>query len=92
MLFFLAEYVGLLFPGRIVLLAPNLARPCLAAAPGAPTRPARGLSGFWIRQVFGNKTVYHCAGFHRHLKLSTRLSSEERHKLKIDREENLTST
>ena len=40
-----------MFPGRIVLLAPNLARPRSAAPPGAPTRPARGMSGFWIRQV-----------------------------------------
>ena len=48
---FLGEYGGPLFPGRIVLLAPNLARPRPAAPPGAPTRPARGMSGFWIRQV-----------------------------------------
>ena len=40
-----------LFSSRIILLAPNLARPCPAAPPGAPTRPARGMSGFWIRQV-----------------------------------------
>ena len=45
---------GLLFPGRIILLAPNLARPRPAAPPGAPTRPARGMSGFWIRQVVYN--------------------------------------
>ena len=37
---------GLLFPGRIVLLAPNLARPRPGAPPGAPTRLARGTSGF----------------------------------------------
>ena len=35
-----------LFSGRIVLLAPNLARPRPAAPPGAPTRPARGMFGF----------------------------------------------
>ena len=40
-----------MFPGRIILLAPNLARPRPAAPPGASTRPARGMSGFWIRQV-----------------------------------------
>ena len=34
----------------MILLAPNIARPCLAAPPGAPTRPARGMSGFCIRQ------------------------------------------
>ena len=47
----LGGYGGLLFPGGIILLAPNLARPSLAAPPGAPTRPASGMSGFWIRQV-----------------------------------------
>ena len=44
-------YTRLVFPGRTVLLAPNPARPSPAAPPGAPTRPARGMSGFWIRQV-----------------------------------------
>ena len=44
----------LLFPGRIIMLAPNLARRP-AAAPGAPTRSARGMFGFWIRQVQGQK-------------------------------------
>ena len=39
------------FPGRILLLAPNLARLRPAAPPGAPTRPARGISGIWVRQV-----------------------------------------
>ena len=34
------------------MLAPNLARPLPAASPGAPTRPARGMSGFWIQQVY----------------------------------------
>ena len=48
----LGRYDGPLFPWRTVLLAPNLARPCPAAPPGAPTRPARGMSGFWIRQVY----------------------------------------
>ena len=47
----LGGYGGLLCPGRIVLLAPNLARPRTAAPPGAPSRPARGMSGFWIGQV-----------------------------------------
>ena len=42
---------GLLFPWRIIVLALNLARPRPAAPPGSPTRPARGMSGFWIRQV-----------------------------------------
>ena len=46
--------VDICFFGRIVLLAPNFARPRLAAPPGAPTRPARGMSGFWIRQVILN--------------------------------------
>ena len=44
------NYDGLLFPGRIVLLAPNLARPRPAALPGSPNRLC-GMSGFWIRQV-----------------------------------------
>ena len=33
------------------MFSPNLARRRPAAPPGAPTRPARGMSGFWIRQV-----------------------------------------
>ena len=33
------------------MLALNLARPRLTAPPGAPTRPARGMYGFRIRQV-----------------------------------------
>ena len=49
---FLGGIGGPLFPGRIVLLAPNLARPRPAAPPGAPTRPACGMPGLWIRQVF----------------------------------------
>ena len=40
-----------MFRGRTVLLASSLARPRPATPPGAPTRPARGMSGFWIRQV-----------------------------------------
>ena len=39
----------------MVLLAPNLARPRLAAPSGAPTRAAHGMSGFCIRQT---KTVW----------------------------------
>ena len=35
----------------MVLLAPNLARPRAAAPPGSSNRPARGMSGFSIRQV-----------------------------------------
>ena len=38
-------------PARIVLSAPNPARPRPAGPPCAPTRPARGMSGFWVRQV-----------------------------------------
>ena len=40
-----------MFPRRTGLLAPNPARHRPAVPPGAPTRPARGMSGFWIRQV-----------------------------------------
>ena len=49
---FFGVYGGLSLPGRIILLAPNLARPRLAAPLGAPTRPARGMPEFWIRQVW----------------------------------------
>ena len=49
----LGAYGGPLFPGRIVMLAPNLARPRPAAPPGASTQTVRGMSGFWIRQVLG---------------------------------------
>ena len=37
--------------GQKVLLVPRPARPRPAAPPSAPTRPARGMSGFWARQV-----------------------------------------
>ena len=40
-----------LFPRRTVLLANSPARPRPATPPCAPTRPARGMSGFWARQV-----------------------------------------
>ena len=43
-----------LSPGRIDITAsrPTLAPPRPAASPcAAPTRPARGVSGFWIRKV-----------------------------------------
>ena len=38
-------------------LQTNLARPRTVAPPGAPTRPDRGMSGFWIRQVLSNLSV-----------------------------------
>ena len=38
-------------PGRNVLSASSPARHRPAAPPCAPTRTARGMSGFWIRQV-----------------------------------------
>ena len=38
--------------GRRVLLASSAARHRPAAPPCAPTRPARGLSGLWTRQLF----------------------------------------
>ena len=50
-----------MFPGRIILLAPNLARPFPAAPPGAPTRPACGMSGFWIQQVGLHRISVVCA-------------------------------
>ena len=37
---------------RTVLLAASLARPRPVSSPCAATRPARGMSGFWTRQVF----------------------------------------
>ena len=47
----LGKNSGLFFPGQIVLLAPKLARPRPAAAPGALSQTALGMSGFWIRHV-----------------------------------------
>ena len=49
---------GLLFLVRIILLAPNLARPGPAAPPGAPTRPAHDMSGIGIRQVYIGVSLY----------------------------------
>ena len=43
---------GRLSPGRTVLSASRAARPCPTVPPCAPTRPTRGMSGFWIRQVY----------------------------------------
>ena len=48
-------YEGGLSSRRPDLLAPSPARPRLAAMPCAPTRPARGMSGFWTRQVSSHK-------------------------------------
>ena len=45
-------YEGRLSPGRTVLSASNPARPRPAALPCAPTRPARGMFEFWVRQIF----------------------------------------
>ena len=44
-------YEGCLSPGRTVLSASRPAQPCPAAPPCAPTRPGRGMFGFWNRQV-----------------------------------------
>ena len=44
-------YEGRLSPGRTIPSASRSARPRPAAPPCAPTRPARGMSGFWTRQV-----------------------------------------
>ena len=44
-------YEGRLSPERIVLSASRPARLRPAAPPCAPTRLARGMSGFWVRQV-----------------------------------------
>ena len=56
---FFGTYDGALFPGRIVLLTLNLALPLSAAPPTSPTRPARGMSGFWIRQVYFKSLDYY---------------------------------
>ena len=47
----LEEFERPSFSGRTVMLASNPAGPRLAAPSGAPTRAARGMSAFWIRQV-----------------------------------------
>ena len=65
----LGRYKGLVFSGRTVLLAPDPARPRPAAPPGAPTRPAHGVSGFWIRQV----NSIHA----QHVRQEIRLSSQQ---------------
>ena len=44
-------YEGRLSSGRTVLLAPRPTRPRPGVPPCASNRPARGMSGFWIRQV-----------------------------------------
>ena len=46
-----------MFPGRKVMLAPNLARLRPPAPLGASTRPARGMSGFKIRKEF-DRIIY----------------------------------
>ena len=47
-----------MFSGRIIMFAPNLARPYSAAPPSDPIRPACGMSGFKIRQVLQNPSVH----------------------------------
>ena len=47
----LGRYEGRLSPGRTVLSASRPARPRPATPPCAATRPARGMSRFWTRQV-----------------------------------------
>ena len=42
---------GRLSPGQTILSASRPARPRPAVPMCAPTRPARGMSGFWIRQI-----------------------------------------
>ena len=56
------EYEEGLFPRQTVLLANCPARPRPATPPCAPTRPARGMSGFWARQV---KNELDCSCFQR---------------------------
>ena len=53
----LQKYDKILLPERSTLLAINLTRSRLAASPCAPTRPARGMSGFWVRQVRAQGTL-----------------------------------
>ena len=48
---FFGRCEGGLSPRRTSLLAPSPARLRPATPPCAPTRSARGMSGFWIRQV-----------------------------------------
>ena len=47
----LGGYEGGLFPGRTVLSASSYDRPSPVAPLCAPSRHARGMFGFWIRQV-----------------------------------------
>ena len=44
-------YEGGLSPRRTVLLAPSPARPRPVTLPCTTTRPARGMCGFWTRQI-----------------------------------------
>ena len=77
----LEKTVDFLFLGRIILLALNLARPRLAAPPGASTRPARGMSGFGIPQVPGH--AMHEKGLQRQIAVGTLVNSQQRRALAV---------
>ena len=55
------------------MLALNLARPRPAAPPGAPTRPARGMSGLWIQQISSNRMVMARSKYQLEMIMMTRL-------------------
>ena len=53
----LGRYEGRVSPGPTFLSASSPAQLHPAAPPCAPTRPARGMSEFWIRQVFYSSLI-----------------------------------
>ena len=65
-----------MYPGRIVLSASSPDRPSPVAPPCAPFRPARGMFGFWTRQV---KKVYK----DNYVGTGTLVSSQERRALAV---------
>ena len=65
-------------PGRAEPSTSPPARPC-----AAPHRPARGMSGFWTRQVIIPRHALHEKGLQRQISVGTLVSSQERRALAV---------